>query len=307
MRPVHHLGSHAVLFALIAMWGVSYVAVKDALSWCAPTLLVAVRFWLGALTLAPLVLLRSTRRDLAVAARWGVVGGGFLTAGFVLQSLGMRETSASMGGFLAGLIPLLVALGGRVLLGARVGRLGAIGLTVGFAGMLCLVWPVHVEGVPRTDTVRGVLLQVASSTSFAGHVLLLSRVSRGLPTLPFCLWQLVCTALAASVLFACEGVAPRLPTAPGALGWLVFELVFLGVLATGVGIAVQARIQPGVPPMHVALLFALQPLFAALAGAFVRGEAMTELQLLGGATIVLGIVVTALDARPPAVAGPGRG
>lgn len=57
----------------------------------------------------------------------------------------------------------------------------------------------------------------------------------------------------------------------------------------------QSIVQPKIAPMHVALLFATQPLFAALAGWSMLGDAMGAMQLVGGATIVVGIVVTAFD------------
>jgi drug/metabolite transporter (DMT)-like permease len=47
--------------------------------------------------------------------------------------------------------------------------------------------------------------------------------------------------------------------------------------------------------MHVALLFALQPLFAALAGWALQGDRLGAVQWFGGALIVAGVIVTSLD------------
>lgn len=292
------------MLALMAVWGASYVAVKDALAHWPASAAVAGRFWLGALTLAPLLFYRGALADLRAAAGWGCVAGLALAAGFLVQSFGMRETSASMGGFLAGLIPLLVAAGGWVFLRARIGRVGLCGLVLGFAGMLCLAWPQASADGRTTDTLRGVLLQVVSSTSFATHVLLLSRVARRVPTVAFCMWQVVLTALAATLVVGVESHAVPWSETAHQLGnactWrLGADLAYLGVLATGIGIAVQVRVQPDVPPLHVALLFSTQPLFAAAAGALLLGDAMRGLQAAGGGAIVLGIVVTSLDRRLP--------
>ena len=49
--------------------------------------------------------------------------------------------------------------------------------------------------------------------------------------------------------------------------------------------------------MHVALLFALQPVFAAVGGYALRGDRMGALQLGGGAITVLAVVLTSLE-RP---------
>ena len=59
----------------------------------------------------------------------------------------------------------------------------------------------------------------------------------------------------------------------------------------------QARIQHRIPPQHLALLFALQPLFAALAGWMLQGDHLGSLQWTGGGLIGAGVVVAALDRR----------
>ncbi|MEZ5965216.1 MAG: DMT family transporter [Planctomycetota bacterium] len=300
MGSLRSLAPPAVLLLLVATWGVSYVAVKDALASLPPSALVAQRFWLAAATLAPVLVRGGAGRDLRAAAGLGCAGGALLALGFVLQGFGMRETSAAMGGFVAGLIPLLVAGGGWLFLGARVGRRGALGLALGGGGLLCLVWPGASAPGEVRDTLRGVLLQVGAAVGFASHVLLLSRFGRRVPALAFCLWQVVVTALVATVLAASEGADAALAgSTVAAVGarWLPFDLLFLGVLATGLAIPAQVRVQPLVAPMHVALLFATQPLFAALAGVLVRHETLRPVQAIGGAAIVAGIVVAALD-RP---------
>ncbi len=295
---------HALLLLMIAIWGVSYVVVKDTLALLSPFAIVAIRFWLAVVCLLPLALRGDAMANLRAAARPGLLTGVALAIGYLLQTVGMRETTASMGGFLAGLIPLLVAVGGFLLFGASLGRRGLLGLALGFAGMGCLVWPTPVPAGAVADSPLGIALQVGSAISYAAHILLLSRFGRTTPPTAFCLWQLGCTALIATVALALQGqLGANEAAMPPLTLRLALDLAYLGVLATAIGIAVQARVQPRIAPMHVALLFATQPLFAALAGWAALGDAMGKAQLLGGVLIVLGIVVTSSDAR---VKPPGR-
>lgn len=285
---------HALLLLMIVIWGGSFVAAKAALDSLAPFTIVAARFWIAVACLLPFVLRRGAGTELRAVFRPGAVTGVALAIGYLLQFVGMNETSASMGGFLAGLIPLLVALGGWIVFRSRLGRIGLIGFALGIAGMLLLVWPAGDAGDGPRDTPRGMLLQVASSIAYAVHILLVSRLGRSLPSMAYCFVQLLVVALAATV---AAGIDGRFAKA-SSFDWttmLVVEVAYLGLMATALGIAVQSVVQPKIPPMHLALLFATQPMFAAIAGWALLGDTMGAMRLAGGATIIAGIIVTTFD------------
>src|SRR5688572_20145088 len=111
-----------LLLAMIVIWGASYVAVKDALTYVRPFPVIAARFWIAVLCLLPFL----SRQDGFPAMRRsfvpGLLTGLVLAAGYGLQTYGMEETRASTGGFLAGLIPLLVAVGGFAFFGEPMRR-----------------------------------------------------------------------------------------------------------------------------------------------------------------------------------------
>lgn len=284
---------HLLLTAMIAIWGGSYAVVKVALTSLPPFLVVATRFWLAVLCLLPF-LRGGVAAQLRATVGPGLLAGCALASGYLLQTAGMNETSASMGGFLAGLIVPLVGLGGFVWFRARFGLLSVAGLLLSVAGMTLLCWPDGGEG-PR-DSAYGIVLQIGSSTSYAAHILLLSRYGRGAPTVPFCLWQLLLVSVAATLAAALHGDLAAART--GAIDWtteLVFAVLYLGVFATALGIGVQARVQHRIPAVHVALLFALQPLFAAFVAWITLGDRLTMLQLAGGLTIVGAVLLSSLE------------
>lgn len=284
------IAPHLLLLVMIAFWGGSYASVKVALETLPPFAVVGARFWLASLCLLPIVL-RGEPGTMARTCRNGCITGTVLLLGYALQTLGMTETTASMGGFLSGLIVLLVAIGGVVFLGASMRTSTVVGLLLGLLGLV----PLCISGADpdvQGNTLRGVLLQVASSTSYAGHILLISRLSPRGGEVQFCLWQLLTVALGASLLqFAVDGVPAAAPWSEPRLLW---NIAYLGILATGLSIAVQSRVQPLIPPTHVAVLFAMQPVFGALAGGIFLGDQFGWRQLLGGGLIVLGVLVVAL-------------
>jgi drug/metabolite transporter (DMT)-like permease len=287
---------HLLLTAMIAIWGASYSVVKVALAALPPFAVVALRFWLAVLCLLPFVR-RGFVGELRAATRPGLLAGAALTCGYLLQTAGMTETSASMGGFLSGLIVLLTGIGGFVCFRARFGALSVAGFLLGLGGMVLLCWPGDSTGAGAVqDTPRGILLQIGSSTSYAVHILLLSRFGRTAPALALCLWQLAGVACAST---GAAWIAGEFATAQfAAADWhagLLLSLGYLGVLATALGIAVQGQVQHRIPPVHVALLFTLQPLFAALVAWLALGDRMGAMQLAGGLTIVVGVLMTGLD------------
>lgn len=291
---------HLLLVVLIMIWSGSFVVSKVGLATLTPFGLVTVRFWLAALCVLPFALRAGAGEQLRTALRPGLIAGAALASGYLLQMVGMTETSAAMGGLLAGLMVPIVAVGGFLFLGARVGGAGIAGLLLAIAGMVAICWPSEGPADGPKDTLFGILLQVGSSASYATHVLLLSRFGQRMPVAAFTLVQMVTVASAATIAMLVTGRFAAIGdgSAGGGVMWngsLLATLAYLGILSTAVAIGIQAKVQHRIPPAHVALLFTLQPLFAALCGWIALGDHLGAMQLLGGGLIVLGVVVTSLD------------
>ncbi len=293
---------HALMVTLIAIWAGSFVVAKIGLESVTPFALVASRFFLGALCILPFFL-RTTREQRRGTFRPGLLAGLVLAVPYFLQMYGVRETTASMGGFVTGLIVLLVAVGGHFCFGSKIGKLAVVGLALGLVGIVVLCMSgdpdpgsqVAMQDVVTQNTVRGILLQVGSAIGFACHILLLSHYGSRLAVAPFTFWQLGFTGgLAAIGTVLISGVS--VDATP--VVWdtsMLLVLGYLGVLATGLAIGVQAKVQHRIAPAHLALLFALQPLFAAIAGWAFQNDKLESMQWVGGGLIVAGVVVASRD------------
>lgn len=287
---------HLLLVLLIMIWSGSFAVSKVGLATLTPFGLVMVRFWIAAVCVVPFVVRAGWLGHLRQALRPGLIAGAALSSGYLLQMVGMTETSAAMGGLLAGLMVPIVAVGGFLFLGARFGGAGLAGLLLAIAGMVAICWPSDGPADGPKDTLFGILLQVGSSASYATHVLLLSRFGQRMPIAAFTFVQMVVVAGAATIAMLVTGRFAA--TADGIVVWngsLLATLAYLGILSTAVAIGIQAKVQHRIPPAHVALLFTLQPLFAALCGWLALGDHLGVLQLLGGGLIVAGVVVTSLE------------
>jgi drug/metabolite transporter (DMT)-like permease len=288
------IAPQASLLAMIAIWGASFVAIKEGVEAWPPFAFLSLRFWLALACLLPFLPRCGGWPALRRSMRPGLVTGLALFVGYSCQTVGMTGTTAAKAGFIIGLIVVLVPVGAFLFHGERLRSNALLGLLLGLVGvgLLCL------EGDLRPQ--QGDLLQIAAAVAYAGHILLITRLSPRGATVAFCTWQVVAVAVAGSVCCALLELPSGLPPTTGTL-WAA--LLYTATLATALGIAVQSRVQPMIPSAQVALLFATQPLFAALAAWILRGETMDLQKWIGGLTIVAGIVIAS---RRPSRTMPGQ-
>ena len=87
-----------LLVAAAAVWGVSFVIMKRALSEASPLLLLGIRFSIAALVLVPFISLRAgfSRAEL----RAGLVLTLLLASGFATQAVGLQYTTPARSAFI---------------------------------------------------------------------------------------------------------------------------------------------------------------------------------------------------------------
>lgn len=256
------------------LFGATFVMVKDAITVLPPLGFVGWRFSLGAAAL--LAISRPRRRT---TVRHGVVAGLLLFAGYAFQTRGLVDTTASASGLITGLYvvftPLLAAAVAR-----RRPRLGVMaGALVAFAGLVALTSSEGLRARP------GDLWTLGAAIAFAGHIVYLSRVARHHPVIAFTGVQLAVVAflgLTGSLIL--EEFA-----APG--GASVTALLVTGLAVSGGAFLLQVWSQTVIGAARTALVLALEPVFAAAAGAVILGERLGTGGILGGLLILTGIHV----------------
>jgi drug/metabolite transporter (DMT)-like permease len=272
------------LLGITLLWGLSFVVVKDVLREVPPPVLLALRFALAAAALAALRP-GALRRAGAPAWRAGAVLGAALAAAFALQTLGLAHTTPSRSAFLTAAYVLLVPLLGFAFGRERVGRGVAVGALLATLGLALLTHPDVGAEVRRGDA-----LSALSALGFALHILGLAHVASRVPAAELALTQLLAAALLLGVAAAVldpAGLAPEALAAIPAPAWL--GIVFLGLACTTLAYFVQTWAQRRTPPARAALLFALEPAFAAAFSVALGRERLGALEVLGGALIVAGV------------------
>lgn len=264
----------ALLLLVTLIWGTTFVIIKDTLDSIPPSLFLALRFSLAALSLIWV-------RPVPGIWRWGLILGAVMFVSYGSQTVGLLYTSASKGAFITALsvvlVPILTGIINRRWLPARVWIAAGLAL----AG-LALMTLTDVGGVNIGD-----LIILGTALAYAVHILLIDRAVREQPPLQLAAAQIWPVALL-SWLWAMPH-AGQIGQLPGQV-WLA--IIFLAVVATALVLVLQNTAQKVVSPHTAALIFVLEPVFAAVFGWLLLGEQLGLFGWLGGLLVLLGMLVS---------------
>ena len=280
-------GAEAALVGVAAVWGLTFVMVKDAIERLPTMAFLGYRFVPAAL-LVGLVFRRRLRALPAAGWRAGALMGVFLTAGYVFQTLGLEATTASNAGFITGLFVVLTPVMAAAFLGERIGPAAWAAAAVSAVGLYLL------SGAGADLNLRGDGLVLLCAAAFAAHILVTARaVERhdvgALVAVQLALCGLFCLAVA-----SLDG---RLEAPRGEVVWSALAVTSLVAL----GFFVQTFAQRHAPPARTALILASEPAFAGLFGFLLNDERLSPVAWLGAALIMAAIVGVELlpRLRPP--------
>jgi drug/metabolite transporter (DMT)-like permease len=277
------------LIAVTAIWGVTFVQVKDAVDVYPLFAFLALRYAIatGALGLV------GGRRVLTLGRSGltaGAVLGGLLGLGIGLQTAGLERTTVSSTGFITGLYVVLTPLFGLLLFHMTVG------LEV-WAGVACSVVGLALLSGVDVGSPVGDLLVLASAAAQALQIVMVERfatrydaIALTLVEMGACLVGFLAIALALGQL-----EVPRGRTVWGAL-------IVTGVFASALAYLIQVWAQRRMSAARIAIVFSLETVFAGIFGYWLAGDRLGWLGWSGCAVILAGIVV----AEPAAAATLGR-
>jgi len=270
----------ALIFVTI-IWGSTFAIVKKALAQVSPILFITLRLWIAtALTVA---LMPGALRNMSLETfRRGSILASLLLGGFIFQTVGLRVTTASKSAFITSLSVLLVPILGFVLFGHRPRRQTIAGVALATVGLGLLTLETLELKFGRGDT-----LTFLCAVVFALHILLIGRYSPISDFRQLVILQMAVSAVVGSLAMPMLETPFLVPDVPFTL-----YLFITGVLATAFGFYVQNRAQQFTTANRTALIFSLEPLFAALFSYLLLGQTLSPKQWLGGGLVIAGILIS---------------
>jgi len=284
----------SLLLIVTAIWGATFPLVKNATDIGAggvPTYwFLAARFSLATLVLSSIFWRRLTRLSLAT---WGagLLIGLFLFAGFAFQTFGLGLTSSSKAGFITGLSVVLVPVLSVIWLKRYPRPIAWLGVVTAAVGLALLSVPSDLQ--PS----YGDLLVFFCAICFALHITAVGRYTTVHDPIALSVVQIGGAAILSWTFHLWDrgtlwpGVEVIWWQGPSHVAW---AWIICGLLATAAAFLLQNVLQPLTTPTHTALIFAAEPVWAALFSFFLLGEVLTTGVYLGAGLILVGMILAEL-------------
>ena len=281
--------SELALIGIASIWGLTFVMVKDAIEELPTMAFLAYRFIPAALIVA-VVFRKQLGRLPRSGWRAGAVMGVFLTGGYIFQTLGLEETTASNTGFITGLFVVLTPVLGAVFLRQSIPLVAWAAAGVAALGLWLL------SGAGTDFNFRGDGLVLVCSFSLAAHILATASAVKTYDVGALLAIQL---GVVGVVSLAIGAGAGDLEAPEGATVWSA--LIVTALIASALGFFVQTFAQQHAPPARTALILAAEPAFAGFFGWLLNDDRLSATGWLGAALIMTAILAVEIIPRfrPP--------
>jgi drug/metabolite transporter (DMT)-like permease len=279
---------------VVVCWAANFVVVKAVLAEVPPLVFTAMRYVVAALSVMALLYWRDRTvriglRDAAVVMALGVLGFG---AYQVLWTIGLTQATAGDSALIIATTPVLVALIAAAIGTDTLTVPKLVGALVSFAGVPLVI---GTGGDQSTaTTVFGAVLTFGGAVVWACYSALGAKVLRRIDPLRVTAWAVTGGMLALVPLGLWQAVATRFQPSdiqPGHVGAILYS----GILAAGLSNVLIMRGIKVIGPTRVTVLqYGVSPI-AVILGAVVLAEPIRPTQIVGGAVIVLGVVVARMS------------
>jgi drug/metabolite transporter (DMT)-like permease len=279
----------AALVAVALIWGATFVLVKQALDDISTLLFLTIRFGVATAALA-LLFGKSARADLRHRhILWPSLGGGAIAgfclfSGYVLQTFGLKYTTAAKAGFITGLYIPLVPLFGAIAYRRKPQWIEVLGVGSAFIGMALMTVQGDILSIGLGD-----LLVMCCAVAYAFHILLLGHFAVRASTPVLTIAQIATAALL--------GAGTFWWAEPPRVRWTADVWVAIGVtalLATALAFSIQTWAQQYSSPTRTALIFATEPVFAWATSYLLLREGLSGRGITGALLILAGILMVEL-------------
>lgn len=272
------------LIAITFIWGTTFPLTKFLGAMIDPVSLLFYRFALATLVLWGYLFWK--RKDFFQGWKEGAILGVLLWLVFICQMVGLRDTTASNSGFITGLFVLTVPLCGFLINRQAPTPMQSVGAVLALVGLWLITGGI-------TSANRGDIITLGTAVSSGFYIVLAEPYTRRVQDIIVLTFQqfLICSFLSGFYAVA-TGLSFVIPNAMA-----LFSGLYLTFFATLLCLLVQMWGQKHTTPIRATLIFALEPVIAAILAWAFLGEIFSFTQAIGGMLILLAMVVAVLPVK----------
>jgi drug/metabolite transporter (DMT)-like permease len=286
-----HLGAFTpldwVLFLSIGLiWGSSFLLIAIGLDAFAPGLVTWLRVLFGASALWLVPAARSKvhredfRRLVAVSVLW-------IAIPFTLFPLAEQHIASGVTGLINGALPIFAVAFGSIMLRRAPGRMQALGLAVGFLGIVAIALPSFREG---SSEAIGVLMALLAVVCYGVAINITTPLTQRYGSLPV-MARVIGLAAIWTLPFGIASIPDSSFAWPSFLAVLV-----LGVVGTGVAFVLMGRLVARVGTRAPFATY-LIPVVALILGVVFRDEVIHVLSVVGIGLVIAGALLASRKER----------
>lgn len=278
-----------MLLMVALVWGTTFIVVQNAIDLLPPHSFNAIRFLVASVIILFLTIIFDKKSLLNITKEIWIAGsilGLFLFFGYAFQTLGLLYTSAAKAGFITGLNVVLVPIFSVILLKSRPKITSIFGVALAAIGLYIMT------SIGNTDYSFGDFLVFLCAIFFALQIVTTGKYAPKYSAFVLAWIQITVVGIL-SLLSAFIFEDTTALTSPSILldKNVFIALLITSVFATALAFLAQTTFQKHSSPTKVAIIFAMEPVFAAITSVIVLGEMLSVNVTIGGSLIFIGMIL----------------
>lgn len=268
------------------IWGNAFVAQSVGADYVGPFTFLALRSWLGAAVLLPL-LYKNRDKINKRAIKGGAICGLFLFLASLFQQIGIAHTTTAKSGFITALYMVIVPIL-YLIMGKKVTKKIWLSVLLAIIGLslLCLKGSLVLQ--------YGDLITLLCALGFSLQIISVDHYASSCDAFILSEFQFIVCAILSSLFIPFEHTSLQ------AIQNASIAILYAGIFSTGVGYTLQTVGQKGLNPTIASIAMCLESVFSALAGWFWLHQSLTFREILGCIIMFGAIILTQIPDKQEA-------
>lgn len=277
-----------MLLLMTIIWGATFLFTKIGLDATGPYFYLVLRFSLAVALTFIFFFNKLNFKDKELLKN-GIILGSIFGIGFILQTKGLEFTSIQKSAFITGLTVVLTPFTFKILTKKKVLLFSKIGVVIAFIGLYIFTDP------DFSDINKGDVYTFLSTFCWATFIPLIDKFTNNNNT-PNLTINLVFLQLTSMLIVVISGFF-IFEFQFFYIDWnynLIQSVLFNGVVASFILMFIHTNFQKHTTPVKAALIFSLEPIFAALFAFIFLNEFLSSTESLGASILFFGVLTSEL-------------